>query len=251
MERDALGLAADTIVDLQNRRIRLDCLPPECRPATLAQAHAIQEAAIVKLGEPVAGWKMSVMPDGAVMRGALLPRRVWTSPAHVPASSVPLLGVEAEIAFRLKTGLPPRDAEYDRDEIEQALVALAAIEIVDSRFRSYTDAPPLDRTADFMSNGGFVTGQERPDWRNLDLVTLPVELLVDGKSLVSRTGGHVAGHPVLPAIALINELRKTTGMRAGQILTTGTYTGLNFVQPGQTVTAVFAGFGTVEVTFDA
>jgi 2-keto-4-pentenoate hydratase len=39
------------------------------------------------------------------------------------------------------------------------------------------------------------------------------------------------------------------GAKAGQIVTTGTYTGLAFAKPGQTVVASFAGIGAVEVTF--
>ena len=53
--------------------------------------------------------------------------------------------------------------------------------------------------------------------------------------------------PLLPAVALVNEL--PGGAKAGQIVTTGTYTGLNFAKPGQTAVATFAGFGTVEVSF--
>jgi len=35
------------------------------------------------------------------------------------------------------------------------------------------------------------------------------------------------------------------------VITTGTYAGLNFVKPGQTVRAVFEGFGAAEVSFIA
>ena len=39
------------------------------------------------------------------------------------------------------------------------------------------------------------------------------------------------------------------GIAAGQIATTGTYTGLNFAKPGSTVRAIFSGFGSAEVRF--
>jgi hypothetical protein len=35
------------------------------------------------------------------------------------------------------------------------------------------------------------------------------------------------------------------------VMTTGTYTGLNYAKPGQTVVASFAGFGSAQVAFDA
>ena len=72
-------------------------------------------------------------------------------------------------------------------------------------------------------------------------------LTIGGKEIVRRNGGHPAVDPLLPAVALVNEL--PAGAKAGQIVTTGTYTGLNFAKPGQKVTAKFAGFGAVEVSF--
>src|SRR5438067_2119212 len=81
--------------------------------------------------------------------------------------------------------------------------------------------------------------QER--WRDFDLETLDVELVVDYHRIVHRTGGHPTKDPLLPAVALVNDLRGSTGVRVGQIVTTGTYTGLNFAKPGQTVVATFAG----------
>jgi 2-keto-4-pentenoate hydratase len=108
----------------------------------------------------------------------------------------------------------------------------------------------LDRVADCMSNGAFVQGRAIPAWRTIDLSSLDVELRLDGNAIVRRTGGHVAKDPLLPAIALVNDLRAAAGVRAGRIITTGTYTGLNFARPGQAVEAVFHGIGSVNVRFE-
>ena len=54
---------------------------------------------------------------------------------------------------------------------------------------------------------------------------------------------------MLPAVALVNDLRGGSGTRAGQIVTTGTYTGLQYAKPGQTVAVTFKDFGSVEVRF--
>jgi 2-keto-4-pentenoate hydratase len=85
------------------------------------------------------------------------------------------------------------------------------------------------------------------DWRKLDLPNIAVTLTVGGVELVRRNGGHPAGDPLLPAVALVNEL--PAGVKAGQFVTTGTYTGLTHAKPGQTAVATFAGFGDVAVTF--
>jgi 2-keto-4-pentenoate hydratase len=135
--------------------------------------------------------------------------------------------------------------------VAEAAAALAAIEIVDTRFRSYQDTPLLDRCADCVSNGGFVRGTPRADWHQFDLAMIEVTLLIDDAVAVRRSGGHAAGDPLLPAVALANDLRRHGGLPPGIIITTGTYTGLTYVKPGQLVTARFAGFGAAEVRFVA
>ncbi len=88
-------------------------------------------------------------------------------------------------------------------------------------------------------------------WQKFDLSRLDVRLEIDGKVVVQHIGGHAAGDPLLPAIELVNDLRHTTGVAAGRVITTGTYTGLNYAEPGQHVRVVFEGFGSVEVRLTA
>ena len=228
----------------------LEALPAHCRPATIADAHAIQDLTVAALGEAVAGWKIAAAPDGTLMRGVVLASRVLASPARMPAALVPLLGVEAEIAFRFERDLPPRDRDYSADEVASAVVALPVIEVVDSRFRSYKDTPLLHRLADCMSNGALVLGAPQRGWRAHDLATLHVRLEIGGATIVSRVGGHPTVDPLLPAIAMANHQRTREGVRAGQVMTTGSFTGLNYARPGQSAIATFEGFGAAQVSFE-
>ena len=246
MNEEAVRIFAEA----RRSSVRIAALPASARPADLAEAHAIQDATATALGDPVSGWKVAITPAGEVMRGAIFRSRMLASPAVLPASVVPLLGIEAEIAFRFERDLPPREAEYSEAEITEATTALAAIEIVDSRFQNYKDTPLLDRTADCMSNGALVSGTARPDWRMIDLAGLAVTLTVNGEVVIQQTAGHAAGNPIRPAVPLVNALRQAGGVKAGQVITTGTYTGLVFVKPGDHVVAAFAGFGTAEIRFE-
>jgi 2-keto-4-pentenoate hydratase len=184
------------------------------------------------------------------MRGAVLAPRLFSSPAEIDAASMPLLGIEAEIAFRFLHALPPRAEAYTADEVAAAVVAVPAIEVVDTRFASYAETPLLHRLGDCMSNGGLVVGEPRSDWRSFDFRAIPVTLKV-GAETIRKTGGHSAGDPLLPAIAFANAVRKSTGIAAGQVVTTGTFTGLVFAKPGDRVSAEFEGFGRAELTFRA
>jgi 2-keto-4-pentenoate hydratase len=227
-----------------------DHLPETCRPHAVADAHAIQLATAALLDDTIVGWKVAATPEGQNVRGGLLRSRIFEDRIALSPPLVPLLGVEAEIAFRFDCELAPRDEPYTYEEVRDAVTAFPAIEVVDSRFRGYPNAPFLDRLADFMSNGAFVQGALHPDWRGVDLAALDAELLVDGTTVVRKRGGHPTKDPLLPAVTLVNELRSQRGISQGTVVTTGTYTGLNFAKPGQAVTANFHGFGSVSLRFE-
>lgn len=248
MNADAIRQAAGLLVEARRTGRLLDGLPAACQPASVAEAEAIQRAVIAALGELVAGWKVASL-NGEVMGGAILASRVFASPARVSAGLTPLRGIEAEIAFRFDRDLPARRRPYDYAEVAEAVTALAAIEIVDSRFGAYRTAPLLDKAADCISNGGFVAGTPQPGWRALDLAQVAVTLMIDGKPAVHKIGGHPTGDPLLPALALVNAWRRGAGVQAGQIMTTGTYTGLTFVAPEAKIAAIFDGIGTAELDF--
>lgn len=245
MDQRAVTQAAELLVAARRTGKLLDALPASCRPQTLDDAHAIQDATLAALGETVAGWKAAIV-DGRAVRGAIMASRVFESGARVAAASMPLLGIEAEIAFRFERDFT--EGKHSYEEVAAAVTAFAAIEIVDSRFRDHQAVTAQERNADFVTNGGFVRGPHASAWRSLDLKNIAATLTIGGEQIVKRTGGHAAGDPLLPAVALVNDL--SGGIRAGQFITTGTYTGMTFAKPGQTVVVEFAGVGKVEVGFD-
>lgn len=249
LDRNAIDQAASLFAAARRTGRLLDALPASVKPASAADAHAIQEATTAALGETVGGWKVAAPIDGQLVRGAILDSLMFDSPARVPGSRVPMMGVEAEIAFRFERDMPASQQDYTYAEVAAAVTAFPAIEIVATRFSDYAGTALLDRTADFVSNGAFVRGPTVSDWRRHDLSKLEVTLTIGGKEIVRRIGGHAALDPLLPALALVNDLRTGTGIKAGQVMTTGTYTGLNFAELGQVVVAAFSGFGAVEVRF--
>jgi 2-keto-4-pentenoate hydratase len=244
MDQGAVAQAAELLVAARRTGKLIDALPDACKPQTLDDALAIQDATMAALGETVAGFKVALV-DGRVVRAPIMASRVFESGAQVKAATMPLLGIEAEIAFRFERDMPP--GEYSYEDVAAAVSAFAAIEIVDSRFRDHTAVSAQERNADFVTNGGFVRGAPVAGWRALDLVNIAVTLTVGGKEIVRRTGGHAAGDPLKPAVALANDL--PGGIKAGQFVTTGTYTGLTFAKPGQRVVTEFVGMGKVEVGF--
>lgn len=241
--------AARLLAAQPRARRTLTALPEALRPATIEDAHGIQAALVELSGGVIAGWKVATNEQGQAMWGAILPEDCLASPATIEADRFPLRGIEGEVAIRFEHDLPARRALYTRGDVEAAVVAFAAIEIVDSRFADYRAAPFLDRLADRMSNGGMVIGPDCPAWRLLDLTRLRVRLLIDGQVRADHAGGHNRGDPLLPAMEFINAVQATTDFRRGQFITTGTCTGLAFGEAGQTVTVAFEGLGGAAVTF--
>jgi 2-keto-4-pentenoate hydratase len=250
LKQDQIEKAARIIAAARQGDPAPDCLPPahlppDCAPGDAVEAQAIQDRLTTLLGEKVVGWKVGPLRDGIVMRGAIYASRTFVGPATLPAGLVRLFGIEVEIAFRIERDLPQSQNGYTREEVARVVTPLAAIEVVDSRFRSYYDAPFLDRAADLMSNGAFIIGTTRPDRDPADLASLEVCLLVNGREIMRTIGGHPSGDPLIPAVDLANHLSKTGTIRAGMVMTTGSFTGLHIAQPGDTILASFTGFGDV------
>jgi 2-keto-4-pentenoate hydratase len=251
MDREATTIAASMLADARRSGSLVDRLPPLSRPQNAAEAYAIQLETMALMGDGMAGWKVAESPDYDLLIGILLRSRIFADGAAISSAGMAMVGVEAEIAFRFDQAMPPRERAYQQPEVEAATTAFVAIEIVDSRFKDYQGTPVIERAADFMSNGAFVSGAVRDDWRSFDLATLEASISIDGVEIVRQIGGHASGDPLVPAIALCNRLRLSSGIAAGQVVTTGSFTGLQFAKPDSIVTATFAGFGAAHCRFVA
>ena len=210
MDQRAVAQAAELLVAARRTGKLLDALPDACKPRTLEDAVAIQDATLAALGETVAGWKAAIV-GGRVVRGAIMASRVFESGARVTAATMPLLGIEAEIAFRFERDLPPGEHSYE--DVAAAVSAFAAIEIVDSRFRSHHDVTEQERNADFVTNGGFVRGPSAAGWRTLDLTNIAVTLTIGGEEVVQAQRRPCGGRSVL---ARVRARQRSAGRHQGR-----------------------------------
>ncbi len=251
MDRSTLDDAAKLLAEAYRSGTPLAELPAGLRPTNAAEGHALQDALVRELGATVAGWKVALTADGTFMRGAVLGSRLLASPASIEARLVPMLCIEGEIAFRLERPLPRRSEGYGRDEVMAAITALPAIEVVATRFASYDGTPVLHRLGDLMSNGALVVGHDQPEWQAMDLTRTHAILEIDGEVRVDATGGHANGDPLAPLLALLNTGGDDAAIAPGQIVTTGTLTGMVFVEPAARVRLLIDGFAPVELVLPA
>ena len=249
MDKSLIDRAAALLVGARRNGTLPDGLPADATPASVAEAHAIQDAVTAGLGKPVGAYKAMAPAHGEPTRGVIYADTIHASPARVPAAAVPQCGVEGEVAFVFRRDLPPRAAPYSRDEVAGAVDACAAIELVSSRYRNSDAASNLQKLADSISNAAFVHASPAADWRNLELGKLKVTLTVNGAPMLEQVGGHATGDPLGIAVVLANMMREQGGVRAGQFVTCGTYTGLRYLKPGDVCGVRFEGLGAAEVTF--
>lgn len=244
------GALAELLLGARRTGRPIETLPAALVPATPDTAYAVQDAVALPLGA-IAGWKVGASSPTAEPNCApLFADWVAPSPARWPAARFRLRGIEGELAFRFGTALPPRPAPYGEDEVWAAIATLhPAIELVESRFADFRAMDKLALLADNGSNGAFCYGAAVRDWRAVDFLRQPASLVIDGKEVASAVGGNAAGHPRRLLAWLANHCaRRGRGIAAGDIVTTGTHTGLVFAAPGAAVTVRFAGLGEATLT---
>jgi 2-keto-4-pentenoate hydratase len=253
MDPTRIAEAAALLATARKEGRRIDGLPEACRPRSVADAHAIQNAVTGLLGDDIRAYKANAPvagdPNSVGLRAPIYAANTRSSPAAFPVVEAPQCGVEGEVAFRFRHDLPPRAAAYTRDEVAGAMDACSAIEVVTSRFAKPDEASPRDKLADCNSNGGFVFGALVTDWRRLDVAKLKVVLTVNGETVLEQVGGHPIGDPLAVAVAFVEMMRTDIGVKAGQFITCGSCTGLRYLKPGDTCAVTFGGLGGAEVRF--
>jgi 2-keto-4-pentenoate hydratase len=249
MNKQQIERAAHILVQARRDMKPLDGLPDALKPSSFEEAHAIQDAVSRQLGRLIGGFKAMAPASGEPTRGVIYGGTIFPSPCKIPASSVPQCGVEGEVAFIFRRDLPNRAAPYTRNEVAAVVDACAAIEVVHSRFAQKAPVSNLEKLADSISNGALVHAAPCSAWRDLQLGKLKVTLSVNGKKSLEQVGGHATGDPLGIAVVLANMWREKGGVRANQIVTCGTFTGLKFLKPGDVCSVRFEGLGQAEVTF--
>jgi 2-keto-4-pentenoate hydratase len=230
-------------------------LPATLAPRDEAEAYQLQSDIMQALDAKGGCWKVAMQDATRGTSAPVFASQVHYRTARVSSSIVEKLGVEPEVAFTLRRALPPLPdgRRYQMDQVVDAIgSAHAAIEIVISRFASHEGAAPLDRLADNISNGGLVLGPSLTNWRQLDMRTLPLRLSVQPAAQAAviheALGGHPLDNPLLPLLWLANHCsQRALGLRAGDIVTTGSFAGVRYVGPATHVSVQFEGLGLAEL----
>lgn len=251
MSPDKIAQAAQCLVQARAQKTLIAALPQDCRPADAAQGYAIQDAVIAQIG-PIGGWKVGASSHDGEPNCAPLPATgIMTSPVRLLSEDYPLRAIEAEIAYRFKRDLPARAQPYTLAEVLEAVGSVhPAIELVESRYTDRTAVDAFSALADSLSHGGLIYGEGREHGFNINQLEQPALLMFNDATIVDTKGANPAGDVLRLLVWLANHVAtRHGGLRAGQIVTTGSCTGVEFAEPSTDVSAHLAGLGWVRVAF--
>lgn len=243
-------LIASLLVHARRARKPL-VVPDRAAVKTDAVAYRVQDKVYAKLwpGTLPAAWKVGAPSDKVEPAAAPIPPELMlASPARAQAAALHLVGVEAEVAYRLSRDLPRRANPWSDEEIAAAVgEVVVTIELCGTRLANWKDAPAGWKLADFQSNGALVIGTGTRDWRAIDWKRQEVEFRI-GDRVLKAVGAHPFGDPLrlLPWLAK-HCGERVGGLRKGDLVTTGAWTGLEPAKPGDEVVAKFPGIGEASV----
>ncbi len=252
---------ADHIFLAHRRKARFERLRGEFAPVSLEEAYDVQDAVHGRF--TAAGWgelggHKIALTSRAIQElcgvdqpagGGVFESTIQSSPATLRLADFMHLGLEFELGVRLGRDLPAAEAPYSRASVTPAVRAcMPAFELIEDRGADYTDLDAASILTDKCWCAGVVIGPEALDWQGLDLETTPVELLWNGEVVDQGVTGAAMGHPFESLAWLANLLAsRGRGMRAGEIVITGSALKTRFPEEGDEVTYRIAGLGETTV----
>ena len=232
MEDIAARGAAEALLAEHKANQRFKSLGPPAAPATISDAYDIQEQYVSLLrGEHgnAVGYKVGL--TSATMQafcridhpigGVVLASRMHRSGTTVRRSDFGRLGLEFEIAVRIKSDVPvtsmPHTAETIRPHIDGVC---AAVELVDDRNADYANLDVRSLVADNSWNGGIVLSEFATTWPDLESVL--GRATNDRVAIGEGYGRDILGHPFNSVAWLATQLAsRGENLKAGQVVMTG------------------------------
>jgi 2-keto-4-pentenoate hydratase len=258
MQDLAARRAAEALLAAHKANVQFTALGPPDKPATISDAYDIQERYVALLrgehGDAV-GHKVGL--TSATMQkfcgidhpiaGVVLASRVHQSGATVRRADYGRLGLEFEIAVRIKSDVPVSGAPVTAELVAPHIGGVcAAIELVDDRSADYGNLDVLSLVADNSWNAGIVLSEFSAKWPDLEPAL--GRATKDGTGIGEGHGRDILGHPFNSVAWLATQLNsRGVGLKAGQIVMTGAVMKTVFPDVDAGYRFDLEGIGTVEV----
>jgi 2-keto-4-pentenoate hydratase len=252
---------AGMLLGAYSSRTPVEPLTTQYEGLTVEDAYEIQLLQVarwVAAGARVRGHKVG-LTSAATQRqigvdqpdyGHLLDGMFWAEHEPIPVSRFLQPRVEPETAFVLARPLRGPGVTA-ADAIAAVGFVLPALELIDSRIRDWKIGL-ADTIADNASSGGVILGSPPVPLSAVDLRLAGCNLHKNGELAGTGAGGAVLGSPLTALVWLANTVgARGVVLEEGQVILPGSVTASVPVSAGDTVTATFAGLGSVTTRFDA
>ena len=169
-------------------------------------------------------------------------------PAGVPCPGSTLIKprIEAELAFVMRTALP-RQGCTPADVLRATAYVVPALEVIDSRIADW-NLTIVDTVADNASSAYFTLGLVPIDPTGLDMRLMGMTLQRQGEVVATGAGAACLGHPAEAVAWLARTLGAAGGgIEAGHIVLSGALGPVVPFLPGDVVTAILSGVGSVSL----
>ncbi len=247
------------LLEANRKRCLIERVPDRLLPRDEASAYRVAAAVGTRLGIDVGAWKIGATAANNLQElGAARPivgrvprGNIVRSPARLPFDQLMTPVQECEFAFELGDDLEVRQTPWTPADLVPRIRAMfPAIEVGERRLSRQHAVPILMLIADNSAAGHLVLGAPVAGWHVHDLASAEVSLGIDGIEVAAGSGRDVLGHP-LQALAWLANEGALTGrpLRKGDIVSTGSCTGMKPVGRGTTSVADFGCMGKVAVTF--
>ena len=255
---DRLEALARMLEEARRSNRQITNLPSDQVPRSDDEAYWVARVVVERLGWSPLGWKIAgtteqvreeLKLDGPIY-GRSFTRFAQASPAVLELADLLDPMVECEFFVTLAANMSPRAQPYMLSDAICAIASVhAGIEVAEVRFPLSAPPPMTAVLADGSATGRYIIGAEIVDWRD-GLVDVSIELAVDGITVARGCGADVMGDPLNAVVWLANErARWGDGLKAGEIISTGTATGIVPIKTGRRVCATFGVGRTVNVDF--
>jgi len=216
-------------------------------PTTADEGYAVQSRLRAITGTTVGAWKVGATSDAAqAVLGVDAPFLGGIGTTRIVPSGHEFVvdewfagnpAIEIEVGLRPTTDLT--EVPDEALELANLVEVIPCIEIVDSRFGAIIGLPGPCLIADNGVASALVVGEVL----DLDaeavrkLGSMSVRLVIDGRDPIEGTASMALGHPLRAlATAAQTAINLNRPIRAGEVVSTGTCTGLTPVEHGLTVT---------------
>jgi 2-keto-4-pentenoate hydratase len=256
MEEASARRAAEALLGEHKSGAKFKTFDTSIGLTSMADAYDIQDQYVALLraetGEPV-GYKVGLTSKTMQtfcgidhpIGGVVLAKRVHHSGATVRRGDYGRLGLEFEVAVRIKSDIPAT-AQTPASIAPHIDGVCAAIEVVDDRAADYANLDVRSLVADNSWNAGIVLSDFATQWP--DLESMLGKATQNGTPIGEGYGRDILGHP-FNSVAWLNAqlASRGGGLRKGQVVMTGSCMKTVFPTEPADFRFEFAGLGVVEV----